>query len=79
MNGRELISLLGSGVAASVAATTSFAALHESGCVQGFGCRPLTDGATHSGGRPTKPCKGRNRGKWDVVVQRALWGFERRR
>jgi hypothetical protein len=31
--------------------------------VKGFGCRPLTEGARHSGGRRTKPSKGRNRGK----------------
>jgi hypothetical protein len=50
-----------------------------SASVKGFGCRPLTEGARHSGGRRTKPSKGRNRGKWDAIVQRALWGFERRR
>jgi hypothetical protein len=46
--------------------------------VKVFGCRPLTDGATYSGGRRTKTSKGRNRGTWDVVVQRALWGFKER-
>jgi len=34
-------------------------------------------GATYSGGRRTKTSKGRNRGKWAAVVQRALWGFGR--
>src|SRR6266508_4249395 len=31
--------------------------------VKVFGCRPLTDGAAHSGGRRTKTSKGGNRGR----------------
>ena len=58
---------------------TAFAALHESASVKVFGCRPLTDGATHSGGRRTKTSKGGNRAKLNAVVERALWGFERGR
>ena len=36
--------------------------------VKGFGCRPLTDSAMHSGGRRPKASKERNRGN----------GYERR-
>jgi hypothetical protein len=43
--------------------TDFFAALHESGPVKVFGCRPLTDGAANSGGRRPKTSKGGNRGK----------------
>jgi hypothetical protein len=45
--------------------------------VKGFGCRPLTDGAatTEALGRRPKASKEGNRGKWQAVVPRALWGF----
>jgi hypothetical protein len=50
-----------------------------SAAVKGFGCRPLTDGAstTEAWGRRPKPSKEGNRGKWQAVVPRALWGFAR--
>ena len=44
---------------------------------EGFRMPAHDDGATYSGGRRTKTSKGRNRGNWQAVVQRALWGFER--
>ena len=40
-----------------------FVAAHESVCVKGFGCRPLTSGAACTGGRRPKASKGGNRGK----------------
>jgi hypothetical protein len=40
-------------------------------------CRPLTDGAVHSGGRRRKTSRGGNRGKDECDVARGLWGFER--
>ena len=45
--------------------------------VKGFGCRPLTDDAanTEARGRRPKASKEGNRGKWQAVVPRALWGF----
>ena len=47
--------------------------------VKGFGCRPMTGRAanTEAGGRRPKASKEGNRGKWDAVVPRALWEFER--
>jgi hypothetical protein len=49
--------------------------------VKGFGCRPMTDGAANAKawGRRPKASKEGNRGKWQVVVPRALWGFARGR
>jgi hypothetical protein len=40
-------------------------------------CRPLTDDAanTEARGRRPKASKEGNRGKWQAVVPRALWGF----
>ena len=45
--------------------------------VKGFGCRPVTDGAAtaEAWGRRPKASKEGNRGKWQAVVPRALWGF----
>jgi hypothetical protein len=42
-----------------------FAAVHESGYVKVFGCRPMTDGTANTavGGRRSKTSKGGNRGK----------------
>ena len=41
-------------------------------------CRPLTNGATDTGGRRPKASKGgnRDRGRWGGAA-RALWRFER--
>src|SRR5712691_7046967 len=57
------------------------AAIRAAGTVKGFGCRPMTEGAanTEAGGRRPKASKEGNRGKWDAVVPRSLWGFERGR
>ena len=42
-----------------------------------FGCRPVTDGTadTEAWSRRPKASKEGNRGKWQAVVPRALWGF----
>ena len=58
--------------------------LSFSGSVKVFGCRPLTKGAAHSGGRRTKTSKGGNRELGGcgygaralrARAPRALWGF----
>src|ERR1700682_4691172 len=52
-------------------------ALHESGSVKVFGCRPHEGGAARSEGRRTKTSKGGNRGTSGDLVRQMLWGFRR--
>ena len=55
----------------------AYLAVPESGNVKVFGCRPVTDGAAHSGGRRTKASNGGNRGKGYEGRAAGLWGFVR--